>query len=72
MKTVAGQLKMDLARYWELQAFAQFASDLDKATLAQLARGERIVEILKQPQYTPMSLAQQVYHHLRGHQRLSG
>jgi len=60
MKTVAGQLKMDLARYWELQAFAQFASDLDKATLAQLARGERIVEILKQPQYTPMDLAQQV------------
>ncbi len=61
MKTVAGQLKMDLARYWELQAFAQFSSDLDKATLAQLARGERIVEILKQPQYQPMSLSQEIY-----------
>ena len=56
MKTVTGQLKLDLARYWELQAFAQFSSDLDKATLAQLARGERIVEILKQPQYSPMPL----------------
>ena len=61
MKTVAGQLKLDLARYWELQAFAQFSSDLDKATLAQLARGERIVEILKQPQYQPMPLANQVF-----------
>ncbi|MHB9038299.1 MAG: F0F1 ATP synthase subunit alpha [Armatimonadota bacterium] len=59
MKTVTGQLKLDLARYWELQAFAQFSSDLDKATLAQLARGERIVEILKQPQYDPMSLAEE-------------
>ncbi|MCE5314567.1 MAG: F0F1 ATP synthase subunit alpha [Armatimonadota bacterium] len=57
MKTVTGQLKLDLAQYWDLQAFAQFSSDLDKATLAQLARGERIVEILKQPQYSPMSLA---------------
>ncbi|MCX6343939.1 MAG: F0F1 ATP synthase subunit alpha [Armatimonadetes bacterium] len=61
MKTIASQLKLDLARYWELQAFAQFASDLDKATLAQLARGERIVETLKQPQYKPMNLAAEVF-----------
>ncbi len=61
MKTVTGQLKLDLARYWELQAFAQFSSDLDKATLNQLARGERIVEILKQPQYQPMTLANEVF-----------
>lgn len=61
MKTVTGMLKLDLARYWELQAFAQFASDLDKATLAQLARGERTVEMLKQPQYTPIPLHRQVY-----------
>jgi F-type H+-transporting ATPase subunit alpha len=61
MKKVTGQLKLDLARYWELQAFAQFSSDLDKATLAQLARGERIVEILKQPQYQPMSLADECF-----------
>ncbi len=61
MKTVTGQLKLDLARYWELAAFAQFSSDLDKATLAQLSRGERIVETLKQPQYEPMSLSDEVY-----------
>jgi len=60
MKTVTGMLKLDLARYWELAAFAQFASDLDKTTLAQLGRGERIVEILKQPQYRPMKLSDQV------------
>ena len=61
MKTVTGQLKLDLARYWDLQAFAQFSSELDKATLEQLARGERIVEILKQPQYSPVTLHDQVY-----------
>ena len=61
MKTVTGQLKLDLARYWELQAFAQFSSDLDKATLDQLARGERIVEVLKQPQYSPVELENQVF-----------
>lgn len=60
MKTVTGMLKLDLARYWELQAFAQFSSDLDKATLEQLARGERTVEILKQPQYSPIPLHRQV------------
>jgi F-type H+/Na+-transporting ATPase subunit alpha len=60
MKKVAGSLKLDLARYWELQAFAQFSSDLDKVTLAQLGRGERIVETLKQPQYVPMPVEDQV------------
>ncbi|MCE5198456.1 MAG: F0F1 ATP synthase subunit alpha [Armatimonadota bacterium] len=61
MKTVAGQLRLDLSRYWELQAFAQFSSDLDKATLDQLARGERVVEVLKQPQYQPMSVASEIF-----------
>lgn len=60
MKKVAGQLKLDLARYWELQAFAQFATDLDKITQAQLNRGSKIVEILKQPQYAPMPVEDQV------------
>jgi F-type H+/Na+-transporting ATPase subunit alpha len=60
MKAVAGTLKLDLAQYWELQAFAQFASDLDKATQSQLARGERIVEILKQSQFQPMPISEQV------------
>lgn len=61
MKKVAGHLKLDLARYWDLQAFAQFASDLDKATRDQLARGERNVEILKQPQYSPITLENQIF-----------
>jgi F-type H+-transporting ATPase subunit alpha len=60
MKAVASTLKLDLASYWELQAFAQFASDLDRATQQQLNRGVRIVEVLKQDQYEPMSLADQV------------
>jgi F-type H+-transporting ATPase subunit alpha len=60
MKAIASSLKLDLAQYWELQAFAQFASDLDKATQAQLARGERIVEVLKQTQALPMPLSEQV------------
>ncbi|MBI3909924.1 MAG: F0F1 ATP synthase subunit alpha [Armatimonadetes bacterium] len=60
MKEVAATLKLDMAAYWELQAFAQFASDLDPATQRQLARGGRIVEILKQEQYVPMPLADQV------------
>ncbi len=60
MKKVAGQLKLDLARYWELQAFAQFATDLDKFTQAQLNRGSKIVEVLKQPQYSPMAMSDQV------------
>ena len=60
MKQVAGRLKLELAQYRELAAFAQFGSDLDKATQAQLERGVRLVEILKQPQYQPRSLSQQV------------
>lgn len=59
-KSVAGQLKLDLAQFREVQAFSQFASDLDKATQAQLARGLRLVEVLKQPQYKPLPLAEQV------------
>jgi len=60
MKRVAGGLRLDLAQYRELQAFAQFGSDLDEATVKQLGRGERMTEILKQGQYVPMSLAEQV------------
>jgi F-type H+-transporting ATPase subunit alpha len=60
MKQVAGTLRLDLAQYRELAAFAQFGSDLDRATQAQLARGQRLVEILKQPQYRPLDVAQQV------------
>src|SRR5512137_2348428 len=60
MKQVAGTLKLDLAQYRELAAFAQFGSDLDKSTQAQLDRGVRLVEILNQPQFSPMSLAQEV------------
>ncbi|MDQ2799643.1 MAG: F0F1 ATP synthase subunit alpha [Armatimonadota bacterium] len=59
-KTVAGQLKLQLAQFREVQAFSQFASDLDKATQAQLARGLRLVEVLKQPQYQPLPLEKQV------------
>jgi len=60
MKQVAGMLRLDLAYYHELQAFAQFATELDRATRAQLARGERMMELLKQPQYSPMPMAEQV------------
>jgi F-type H+-transporting ATPase subunit alpha len=60
MKKVAGRLRLALAQYRELVAFTQFGSELDKATQAQLTRGERMVEILKQDQYAPMSLAHQV------------
>ena len=60
MKQVAGTLRIDLAQFRELQAFAQFGSDLDKATQAQLARGLRLVEVLKQPQYQPMEVEKQV------------
>jgi F-type H+-transporting ATPase subunit alpha len=60
MKKVAGTLRLNLAQYRELAAFAQFGSDLDKATQAQLARGERLVEILKQTQYKPMPVEQEV------------
>ena len=60
MKQVAGRLRLDLAQYRELAAFAQFGSDLDKATQARLARGERTVEVLKQGQYIPMVVEEQV------------
>jgi F-type H+-transporting ATPase subunit alpha len=60
MRKVAGRLRLDLAQYRELEAFAQFGSDLDAATQRQLARGERTVELLKQPQYQPMPVENQV------------
>ena len=60
MKQVAGKLKLELAQFAELEAFAQFASDLDKATQNQLARGQRLRELLKQPQGSPLSVAEQV------------
>jgi F-type H+-transporting ATPase subunit alpha len=60
MKSVAGTIKLELAQYRELAAFAQFGSDLDKATLAQLNRGQRLVEVLKQGQYAPLSVEKQV------------
>jgi F-type H+-transporting ATPase subunit alpha len=60
MKQVAGTLRIDLAQYRELAAFAQFGSDLDKSTQSQLERGKRLTEILKQPQYQPMPVENQV------------
>ncbi len=60
MRQVAGRLRLDLSQYRELEAFAQFGSDLDAATLRQLARGERTVEVLKQPQYAPVPVEDQV------------
>jgi F-type H+/Na+-transporting ATPase subunit alpha len=60
MRQVAGSLRLDLAQYRELAAFAQFGSDLDKATLSQLNRGRRLVEVLKQPQYRPLPVEKQV------------
>jgi F-type H+-transporting ATPase subunit alpha len=60
MKQVAGMLRLDLAQYRELAAFAQFASDLDKATLMQIERGKRMVELLKQDQYQPMPVEDQI------------
>src|SRR5262245_11181184 len=61
MKAVAGRLRLDLAQYRELQAFAMFASDLDKATQSMLAKGERLTEILKQDQYQPLSMEKQIF-----------
>ncbi|RLE11494.1 F0F1 ATP synthase subunit alpha [Candidatus Aerophobetes bacterium] len=60
MKKVAGTLRLEMAQYRELEAFAQFGSDLDEATQKQLARGQRLVEVLKQPQYQPMPAEKQV------------
>ncbi|HBH17917.1 MAG TPA: F0F1 ATP synthase subunit alpha [Cyanobacteria bacterium UBA9579] len=59
IKSVAGRLRLDLAQFRELEAFAQFASDLDKSTQDQLKRGQKLIEVLKQPQYSPLSVAQQ-------------
>lgn len=59
-KSVAGSLRLDLSQYWEIEAFAQFGSDLDKATLAQLERGKRLIEVLKQGQYSPMRISAQI------------
>ncbi len=60
MRQISGQLRLDLAQYNELAAFAQFASELDKTSLAKLARGQRMVELLKQGQYVPLDVAKQV------------
>lgn len=60
IKQVAGKLRLDLAQYRELEAFAQFASDLDQTTKSQLLRGEKLTEVLKQPQYNPLTVAEQV------------
>jgi F-type H+-transporting ATPase subunit alpha len=60
MRQVAGSLRLDLAQYRELAAFAQFGSDLDQATQRQLSRGKRLTEILKQPQYQPLAVERQV------------
>ncbi|MFQ6112701.1 MAG: F0F1 ATP synthase subunit alpha [bacterium] len=60
MKQVAGRLRLDLAQYRDLEAFAKFGSDLDKATLAQITRGQRMVEILKQKQYVPLPVEKQI------------
>ncbi len=61
MKKVAGQLRLEMAQFRELAAFTQFASDLDAATKAQLTRGERLVEVLKQPQYSPIPVEEQIF-----------
>jgi len=60
MKQIAGMLRLDLAQYRELAAFAQFASDLDKTTRAQIERGRRMIELLKQDQYVPMPVDDQI------------
>jgi F-type H+-transporting ATPase subunit alpha len=60
MKQVAGKIKLELAQYREMAAFAQFASDLDASTQKLLARGARLTELLKQPQYSPMPVEEQV------------
>ena len=70
MKKVAGTLRLELAQYRELAAFAQFGSDLDKATQEQLARGARLVELLKQGQYEPLPVEKQVLDPVRRDERL--
>jgi F-type H+-transporting ATPase subunit alpha len=61
MKQVAGSIKLELAQYREMEAFAQFASDLDPATQKLLARGARLTQLLKQPQYSPLTMPEQVF-----------
>ena len=68
MKEVAGSLRLDLAQFRELAAFSQFASDLDAATQQQLRRGERLIELLKQPQYDPIPVEVQVVQLLAGNE----
>ena len=71
MKKVAGGLRLDLAAFRELEAFAQLGTELDKATQQQLDRGYRMVELLKQPQYQPMHVDRPGHEHLRRHRGLS-
>ena len=59
-KQVSGSLRLDLSQYWEIEAFSQFGSDLDKATIKQLDRGKRLIEVLKQGQYEPLRIASQI------------
>lgn len=69
-KKVSGRLRLDLSQYWEIEAFSQFGSDLDSATIAQLERGKRLIEILKQDQYQPLRISLQiaiVYAAVNGH-----
>jgi F0F1-type ATP synthase alpha subunit len=70
MKQVAGTLRLELAQYREMAAFAQFGSDLDQATQRQLSRGSRLVELLKQGQYQPLAVRAADSDYLRRHQRL--
>ena len=70
MKKVAGSIKLELAQYREMEAFSQFASDLDASTQQLLARGARLTELLKQPQYSPLPMEEQVvsiFAGVRGH-----
>jgi len=70
MKAVAGSIKLELAQYREMEAFSQFASDLDRVTQQLLARGARLTELLKQPQYAPLAVEEQVvaiFAGVRGH-----
>jgi len=60
MRQVAGTLRLELAQYRDLAAFAQFGSELDKSSMAQLNRGKRLIEILKQPQYQPLPVEKQI------------
>ncbi len=71
MKQVAGSIKLELAQYREMEAFAQFASDLDASTQKLLARGARLTQLLKQPQYSPLTVEEQVACYLCGNERLS-